>query len=408
MFFSKELGRSLKRHGKKTAIALLVSAVLGVFLCQFSGSVDTYRRRLEELSQNADLRVTFVNSSGTRTVGLLVYDDKLQALEDSGLTEPGLYVAECLFSDGTEDDQPDIRNPKRLVQPIMAFTQEEPLAITPDNITYFDGYDASLFASSEPVCLLPQERFERLGYQAGDKVHIQLFTTGHNGKSIHPGVELDLTIAGTYKNTAQGLPPVNASGMVCPYLVMRQGLEDSKLNIWPSQAYLSIPDPENLNAVKALLEELEILPVNAHLASSARFAKTAIINDSVYIGTAEPTQRTLNLLQSLYPAVFGAVALIALLASYLLMQSRREEIALQRSLGAGKGRIFALFFAESACLCILGTAAACLLCTLAFGTHIAALGLPLLGYIAAYLVGAGAAILLMLRTGVLAVLAAAE
>lgn len=154
MFFVKELGRSIKRHGKKTAIALLVSLALGIFLCQFAGSVDTYRRRLEDLSANADLRITFVNSSGTRSVNLLVYDKMLKALEESGLAEPELYAASCLFSDGTPDDLPDYRNPKRKVQYLAAYTCEDPLATTPGNITYFDGYDASLFSSEDAMLIV--------------------------------------------------------------------------------------------------------------------------------------------------------------------------------------------------------------------------------------------------------------
>lgn len=404
MFFGRELGRSLKRHGKKSAAALLVSAVLGVFLCQFAGSVDAYRQRLEDLAADAELRVTFINSSGTRTVGLYVYDDKLQALEDSGLAEPGLYAAQCLFSDGTEDDQPDYRNPQRLVQDLAAYTREEPLAEAGE-VTYFEGYDSSLFASEEAVCLLPQERFERLGCGPGEKVGIQLFTSGIDGRRLYPGARMEVAVAGTFADGGSISP---GAGMVVPYGFLRRGIAESKLNLWPSQAYLTIPDPDDLNAVKALLQELDIRPVNHELGDSARHAKTAVINDSIYIAAAEPAQRTLRLLRSLYPAVFGAVALIALLASYLLMQSRREELALQRSLGAGRGRIFALFFAESACLCLLGAATACLLCVLAFGTPWAALGLPLAGYVLAYLVGAALAALLMLRTGVLAVLAASE
>lgn len=405
MFFVKELGRSIKRHSKKTAIALLVSLALGLFLCQFAGSVDTYRRRLEDLSANADLRVTFVNSSGTRSVNLLVYDKMLKALEESGLAEPELYAASCLFSDGTPDDLPDYRNPKRKVQYLAAYTCEDPLATTPENITYFDGYNASLFSSEEPVCLVPQTRMEERGFQPGEKLHVQFFTVGNNAQSIYPGIEMDLTIAGMYRDPGSIYP---GAGMVCPYKLIRRAIQESKLNLWPSQASLTIPDPENLNAVKALLQELEIEPVNAGLSTYATHAKTATINDSTYIGTAEPTQRTLSLLRRLYPVVFAAVALIALLASYLLMQSRREEIALQRSMGAGRGRIFAVFFAESACLCLAGAVLAALLSAFVLGTPLLALGLPLLGYLGFYLLGAGLAILLMLRTGVLAVLAASE
>lgn len=404
MFFAKELGRSLKRHGKKTLIALLVSTVLGTFLCQFAGNVETYRQRLRELSEKAELRVTFVNTSGTRDVGLKVYDDKLRALEESGLVQTGLYKAECWFSDGTGDDQPSPLNPRRLVQTVAGYTNTTPLG-GEEGVTWFEGYDSSIFDSDQAVCLLPQERFDRLGYQPGDTVHIQFFTGGANGKSIFPGQEMDMAIAGTFQNDG---PALSRLGMVCPYRTMRRGLRESNLNIWPSQAYLTIPDPEDLNAVKALLQELEIQPVDKSLNTWAEYGKTAVINDSIYIGTAEPTQRTLDLLRSLYPAVFAAVALIALLASYLLMQSRREEIALQRSLGVKPRRTFALFLGESACLCVLGAVLAGAFSACLLGTPPRALGLPLLGYAGAYLLGSGAAILLMLRTGVLAVLSAAD
>ena len=406
MFFGKELGRSLKRHGKKTAIALLVSAVLGAFLCQFAGSVEGYRQRLVELSEKAELRVTFVNTSGTREIGLKIYDDKLQALEESGMLQAGLYVANCWFSDGTEDDRPNPLNPKRLTQDIVAYTNASPLGGA-EAVNWFEGYDASVLASDQAVCLLPQERFDRLGYQPGDTVHIQFITGGSNGKSVFPGQEMDMAIAGTFASEDAAL---SGFGMVCPYRTMRRGLKESKLNIWPTQAYLTIPDSEDLNAVKALLQELEIDPLDntlRALSTWAEYGNTAIINDGVYIGTAEPTQRTLDLLRSLYPAVFAAVALIALLASYLLIQSRREEIALQRSLGVGRGRIFGLFIGESACLCVLGAALGCLFSVCVAGTPLAALALPLLGYVGSYLLGSAIAVLLTLRTGVLAVLAAA-
>lgn len=404
MFFAKELGRSLKRHGKKTLIALLVSTALGAFLCQFAGNVETYRQRLQELSEKAELRVTFVNTSGTRDVGLKVYDDKLRALEESGLVQPGLYKADCWFSDGTEDDHPNLLNPKRLTQNVVAYTNASPLGGA-EAVSWFDGYDGAIFDSDQAVCLLPQERFDRLGYQPGDTVHVQFFTGGANGKSIFPGQEMDMDIAGTFQSDD---PALAGYGMVCPYRTMRRGLRESNLNIWPSQAYLTIPEPEDLNAVKALLQELEIQPVDKSLNTWAEYGKTVIINDSIYIGTAEPIQRTLDLLRSLYPAVFAAVALVALLASYLLMQSRREEIALQRSLGVEPRRTFALFLGESACLCVLGALLAGLFSACLLGTPLPALGLPLLGYVGAYLLGSSTAILLMLRTGVLAVLAAAE
>ena len=79
-----------------------------------------------------------------------------------------------------------------------------------------------------------------------------------------------------------------------------------------------------------------------------------------------------------------------------------------------RGKEVRIFFIERkwwtacACLCLAGAVLAALLSTLVLGTPLLALGLPLLGYLGFYLLGSGLAILLMLRTGVLSVLAASE
>lgn len=413
MFFGKELARSLRRHGRKTAIALAVSAALAFFLFLFSGSIAVNQRQLDDLKRESDLKLTFVNSSGTRDSSIIIYDDKLQEIEASGLAVPDLYAVMALFSDGSGDDTKAYTGAysKWATQPMAAYTNDSPLAAPgPDNVTYFDGYDGSLFAGNEPVCLMDREKFERLELSPGQEYTVTLFTfkESKGTKGVFKGGETTLRIVGTYEDPGSvftGLP----IHLVCPYRTLRQAFSEENLSIWPSKAALRIPDPENLNALKALLGDIGILPVDKNLDSvNASYGKTAVINDSVYIGTAEPAMRTLSLLRSLYPAVFSAVALIALLVSYLLMQSRRNEIAIQRSLGTGRLRIFLSFFAESACVCLLGTAAALAAGLLLLGQPPAALLPPALGFAGSYLLGSAAAVLLLLRTDVLAILAASE
>lgn len=412
MFFWKEIGRSLKRHGRKTAVALLVSAALAFFLFLFSGSIAANQKQLDRLREDSGLRVTFVNSSGIRDTSIIIYDDKLQEIEASGLAVPGMYQVMALFSDGTEDDTKAYTGPysKWETQPMAAYTNDSPLTgVAEDNVTYFEGYDSSLFSGEEAVCLLPREKFERLGLAPGGDFTVTLFTfkESKGTKGVFKGKEVTYRIAGTYEDAGPAFTgvPIN---MVCPYRTLRRQFSEMNLSIWPSKAYLEVPDPSRLNELKALLREEGILAVDKTLDTDASYGKTAILNDGIYIGTAEPTMRTLSLLKSLYPAVFAAVALIALLASYLLMQSRRDEIAIQRSLGAGRARIFFTFFLESASLCLLGTAAALLLSVPLLGQSPAALALPALGFLASYLLGSAAAVLLLERTDVLAVLAASE
>lgn len=78
MFFCKEVWRDLYRHSRKTVIAFLVSGALACFLLLFSGSIAVNQAQLDQLSQEFQLRLTFVNASGTQTTGLIIPDDKLQ------------------------------------------------------------------------------------------------------------------------------------------------------------------------------------------------------------------------------------------------------------------------------------------------------------------------------------------
>lgn len=412
MFFWNELGRSLKRHGKKSAIALAVSAALAFFLFLFAGSITANQRQLDDLEQNSDLRLTFVNVSGTRDSSLIIYDDKLEVIEESGLAETGFYAVMALFSDGTEDDnrQFSARNSYWKNQPIVAYTDDSPLTEAgEDNVTYFDGYDASMFQGSDPVCLMAKEKFDRMGLSPGEEITVRLFTfkDTQGSMGVFKGEETSLKVVGTYvePGTIYTGPAIN---LICPYRTLRTQFRAMNLSIWPSRAYLRITDPANLNPLKDLLKEIGISHVEKTLDSGAAYGKTAVINDSVYIGTAEPTMRTLSLLRSLYPAVFAAVSLISLLTSYLLIQSRREEIAIQRSLGTGRLRIFFTFFVESACLCLMGIVLAFAAAVLLLSQPPLSLLLPALGCFGFCLLGSAIAVLLLERTDVLAVLSAAE
>lgn len=429
MLIVKEAGRGLVRHGRKSVIAVLVSAALAFFLFLFSGIVSLNRQSLEELESNAGLRLIFTNTSGSRTTGLIVYDDKLQKLEESGLAKPELYAAKALFADQTSHfegydsnareeisvrygDRGDTWSPNWVYQNLVAYNTDSPLTEAGEsNVVYFDGYDSSVFQGNEPVCLMLKSKYEELGLSPGDEYTFMLYTFKESayGKGVFKGGETAFQIVGTYEDPGSlfSSGPESPIELICPYNTLRETLHSFHLNIWPSQASLSV-EPENLNALKSYLQELKISPIDRSIDSSAAYGKTAIINDSAFIGTAEPTMRTISLLESLYPLVFAAVALIAFLVSYLLMQNRREETAIQRSLGAGRLRIFLSLFLESAVLCLVGTLLAALPAVLLLGAAPASLLPPACGYFLSYLAGCAAAVLLVNRTNVIAILTASE
>lgn len=404
MFFCKEVWRDLCRHSRKTVIASLVSTALAWFLLLFSGSMVANQAQLDQLAEEFQLRLTFMNASGTQTTGLVIRDDKLQELEKSKLVTRGFYGALALVQDGSEDDGSFMVNSRWLTQLMAAYTDDSPL----EGVSYFEGYDASVFQGVGQVCLMSREKYEALGLSPGQEYNVTLLTFKDSqsgiGKEAFYGGESGFQVVGTFEDAGEVFTGADIS-LVCPYESLRTALEAFNLHVWPSSAYLVIPDPENLNPLKVLLGELEISPVDSSLYTYGYKGCAAEINDSLYIDTAEPIQRTLALLEALYPMALLAVALLSLLSSYLLTQSRQEEFALERSMGVGKLRVFLKILTESGLLGLIGILMASVLFFAGSGVQLSAVVITALSCLGSVLAGGAVAAFLAARSNVLTVLA---
>ena len=403
MFFPKEVWRDLRRHSRKTVIACLVSGALACFLLLFSGSIASNQAQLDQLSQEFQLRLTFVNASGTQTTGLIIRDDKLQELEKSGLVRRGFYGALALVQDGSEDDGSFMINSRWLTQLMAAYTDDSPL----EGVSYFEGYDASVFQESEPVCLMSREKFQSLGLSPGQEYNVTLLTFKDSqiGKEAFYGGESGFRVVGTFEDAGEIFTGADIS-LVCPYESLRTALAAFNLHVWPSSAYLVIPSPENLNPLKALLSELGISPVDSSLYTYGSKGSAAVINDSLYIDTAEPIQRTLALLKTLYPLALLAVALLSLLSSYLLIQSRQEEFALERSMGVGRLRVFFKILVESGLMALTGILLVSVLFFACSGLQLSTIVITGISCLGSVLVGGALAAMMTARSNVLIVLTA--
>ena len=126
--------------------------------------------------------------------------------------------------------------------------------------------------------------------------------------------------------------------------------------------------------------------------------------DESFIRSAETLSKNLALLRGMLPFLVVIVFFIGYLCSYLSLQSRREEYALLRSLGTGRGRSFLLLFGETA----LAVAAACLSGSLLSAAFLrpapGVLALSGATFFLAFLSGAAMAILALHRLSVMELL----
>ena len=219
------------------------------------------------------------------------------------------------------------------------------------SITWLSGYDESVFDSDEPVCVVPENLI------TGDVALCQTadIHTVFN-EPFFPYAEHDavLTIIGTHKE--------NDSTVYCPYEVV-------------SDIYDSLGKPDEVDAIQATLidnslqaEVREIannwfaIPNPTGEQTSWRYSyyfyyPYALDIDDDLLVNAERTLKISLLINELCAVlVFALSAGASFFVGFLMIRSRKREIALMRTLGTPVPSIFLSFAAEQLVCLGVGTA----------------------------------------------------
>jgi len=154
------------------------------------------------------------------------------------------------------------------------------------------------------------------------------------------------------------------------------------------------------------MHELGFMSVDMQKGFS-RVGEALTMNDETFIMSATQLTKSLNLLKSFAPLLFTLVFVIGFVASYLLIQSRRNEFAIMRSLGMSKRISFLIVLIESLILVIIGSILGLLPANILVGVRIETAGI-LLGFLIFYMLGNILALILLNRFSVMAVLSKAD
>lgn len=125
-------------------------------------------------------------------------------------------------------------------------------------------------------------------------------------------------------------------------------------------ASFTVSDPLRLNEFKAEMRKY-LQGVNPQGNSSSRGGSLSV-SDEIFILSAGRVKDTLRILNTFAPIMFVIIALVGYTAAYLLIQDRRLDIAIMRSLGNSPMACIATMIIEYAILgfigCLFGNACA--------------------------------------------------
>ena len=450
---------SILRGGTRTIVVPLLAFTVIFFLGQLSNTTHNYEQQLADIYENSTITGRYTDINGKQVGGQVIDIDLVNDLYNSGAIDKlyisfdisALYTGTPIHADGTEEDVGVMTVPTNgyIVDNFKAKFGRPGLGIkmiltnnfqtAPEfyyldqvPVTYLEGYDDSFFDEASDLsgivnAFASRDLMNRLEAVLGDVIRISILTTD-GGRQVGFGDELDyydLRIVGTYEQ--QGLMetvyvPLDlmldtsqiwgdeyaGSDEVTGSETVTGGEVDNQTEEQPERQYVltvdsatfELTDTENLIQLKNYLSEYGYSQVN----DIGKLRTFIVLDDAIFNNAVASLQQQIRYVNTLYPFLYILVGVIAFVVSYLLVVSRRMELATLRGLGASSFTTFMSFFLEQSLLCLIGV-----------GVGMAAWGalrgpfIPLhlwliLGFVGCYFVGSALSIGIMNSRNLLAIL----
>lgn len=415
MFYLQKAVLNLKRHRLKSLLAVLVCTLIVLFLFLYIGGLQANLRQLADLPQAVPVNARISNLNGTMTSGgLLIQETVIDGLASSPHVTELSYTVQlgtALGRIGKEDVQSmetgDLTFPISLgVNSLSAYP-----SLPVQNIDFLDGVGPEFLEGEDALCILRDRDLENNHLAVGDTVWLTLFyptyPTDRYDLTYQWLGEFEVRIAGSYGEVLDGGEESRPPQIIFPSKWLRKMYRQAGVMFFADSARFRVADPLELNAFKAEMKGLRLMSVISQAQHSHR-GIALTVNDETFVRAAGRLMDNIALMRVFTPFVCATVCLVGFVVSYLLLQSRKPEIAVMRSLGMSGKSCFALLFLENTALNLmggaLGTLSAALLTEISVPLTAAVTGL----FFVCYMAGTAAALKLLGRFSVMAVLSALE
>lgn len=378
----------IKRKPLIFVAILLFTAIIALALCGLHSGNDAALEQYNDIYYKIDVRCTVTNLAGDQS-------DRLDIQNGTIARFTGTYpFISTDLSDLLEDVQIKgsveiLWNNESYTLTGITSTDIEPKLRPENGCTVFwnENADQSFFGSNNMACIIPQALQKKMqeAEQPIDEMPLHI-------SAMHPyesDYDARLTVLGTYHGT-------NEKIIYCPW-----------------ETYVLILNTmgrgEKAEAMYATLRNNNDLPLLREVASkyfaepNPNYAGLEMVGDyylALDINDSQLSQARKNLENSMTVNRIAAVLVLALTAvagafvGFLMVRSRKKEIALMRTMGTPNSRIYVSFVIEQMIFVILGT--------IVGGSKFLWNPIPwLVLFVGVYFTGLSAALLVMLHRNLL-------
>ena len=325
----------VRRNLKSAAIAFTCYlTVLAVILC-VQQSVLSRQQMLEQMASSLEVRGEIADSFGVQTELLMI--DKSQVrmfLEGYSISKllkdvsaKGIY--QCLVN----------KEPVELIS--ITGERADQTLYYDSEVFYEENYDDSIWMTKEAVCAISTELIPFCYEQDGSTY---LDVTGRFYSTYYEEyIEAPMNL----KVIAQTL---TENRVYCPFLMLQDVCAElTGVTYWADSLSFTVRDNTRLDELRKLL-----LPYfgDSDAASAGSKYYTAIIKDAEYLNLTSEAQKNLEIMALMQPVLYLCALGTGVMLVVMQMRGRKKEMAVIRSLGAGKMRVMAQSILEYALICL--------------------------------------------------------
>lgn len=306
------------RNKRITVSVIAAVAALTFFLSVYTSSIQASQDQLDRVYRITEVTARISGQNGGATAKLNA--DTYNRILSSGFVKE----SHALIQQDARDD--------KMLRAMDITELDADLSGWIPYATWLDGYDPSFLCGDELVCLAPLAT----GVAVGETVSLSL-------DGAEKTLTLELKVIGLYGKKYHSS---NDSDIYyCPLKAMEAFLQRQGEPIAYNFVEMDLKNLQNLGKFKKEMTELGL----------SKGASLLSINDALLQHVTAKFRQHIRLLTMLLPILLTVVGGIGFGLSFLLLRGRKKEVAILRSLGTGRRRVFGMLLSESAIQVVLGT-----------------------------------------------------
>ena len=329
----------LRRNLRFMFITFLCYLSVLLLIMSIQQSVLSRQSTLEKMAKAIDVKCTLVNADGRTTYmsadsyyANTFLDTKAYSSLVKQVVVKGTYY--CRFEDYTHFQ----------LSAITDIAAEESFQSTAEPVLFDEGYDHGVWMTDEAVCILSDNYMDKL-YTDEYGNRFITFIVSLYSEYYQKSLQFDMTlrVIGSTPFSGKVLMPYNAFRRLHQESGSRSYYTIDSMYFYPrDNASLAELRIKAYSLFKDKVEHPSIHPKSVYL----------VINDVQYLKLIREAQRNLSVLKLMQPILHLCALGAGVMLVVMQMRSRKKEMAVIRSLGAGRFRVMVQSILEYAIICL--------------------------------------------------------